>query len=62
MKKANLFSNTLWNSILAVSVIFTVFVLPVLPVESHRWLFRTFYSFIFIAAIFSLQNRSKLLE
>jgi voltage-gated potassium channel len=59
MKKENLFSNTFWNGILFVSVIFTVFVLPVLPVELHRWLFRTFYSLIFITAMFSLENRSK---
>lgn len=59
MKSKKLFSNTLWNGILAVSVIFTVFVLPALPVEMHRWLFRTFYSFIFVSALFTLENRNK---
>ncbi len=59
MKKINLFSISIWSTILVVSVFFSVFILPVLPVEWHRWLFRVAYSIIYVSAIFSLENRSK---
>jgi hypothetical protein len=44
---------------MVISVFFSVFVLPVLPVEWHRWLFRVAYSIIYVSAIFSLEKRSK---
>jgi hypothetical protein len=59
MKKINLLPTSTWSTILVVSVFFSVFILPVLPVEWHRWLFRVAYSIIYVSAIFSLENRSK---
>lgn len=59
MKKINLFSISIWSTIMVISVFFSVFVLPVLPVEWHRWLFRVAYSIIYVSAIFSLEKRSK---
>ena len=59
MKKINLLPTSIWSTILVISVFFSVFILPVLPVEWHRWLFRVAYSIIYVSAIFSLENRSK---
>ncbi len=59
MKKINLLPTSIWSTILVISVFFSVFILPVMPVEWHRWLFRGAYSIIYISAIFSLEKRSK---
>jgi hypothetical protein len=59
MMKIDIHSSSLWNSILVVSVIFTAFVLPVLPLEWQGILFRLAYSVVYISAIFSLNKRSK---
>ena len=59
MKKINLLSISIWSTILVISVFFSVFIMPLLPVESHRWLFRIAYSAIYFSAIFSLEKRSK---
>lgn len=59
MKKLNFLSISIWSTILVISVFFSVFILPVLPVEWHRWLFRVAYSIIYVSAIFSLEKRSK---
>jgi voltage-gated potassium channel len=61
MKKIDLKSVTLWNSILLLSVIFTTFVLPVMPGMWQKIIFRASYSIIYIAAIFSLEKRGKYL-
>ena len=61
MKKINLFSISIWSTILVVSVFFSVFILPVLPVEWHRWIFSVAFSIIYISAILSLERRSKYL-
>jgi hypothetical protein len=58
MKKINLFPTSIWSTILVISVFFSVFILPVMPVEWHRWLFRVAYSIIYVSAIFSLEKRS----
>lgn len=59
MKKINLFSTSIWNSILIVSVVFAAFVLPMLPVDWQIFIIRFAYSIIYISAIFSLEKRSK---
>ena len=46
-----------WSTALLISLIFTVFVLPVLPIFWQRTLFRTLYSIIYLAAILSLEKR-----
>lgn len=51
--------NSLWNSILLFSAIFTAFAVPVLPVHLHRILFSVAYTAIYISALFSLEKRSK---
>lgn len=61
MKKVNLFSISIWSTILVISVFFSVFILPVLPVEWHRWIFSVAFSVIYISAILSLEKRSKYL-
>ena len=50
-----------WNSVLVVSVIFTAFVLPVLPEEWQKTVFKLAYSVIYISALFSLNKRSKII-
>lgn len=59
MKKFNLINSSIWGGVLVISVFFAVFVLPVMPVDWHRWIFRAVYSIIYISAIFSLEKRSK---
>ena len=61
MIKINFQSVSLWNSILVVSVIFTAFVLPVLPEEWQKTVFKMAYSVIYISALFSLNKRSKII-
>ena len=51
-------STALWNTILLFSVIFAVFILPILPGVWHRSLFRTVYTFIYFSAILSLEKRN----
>ncbi len=59
MNKINIGSTSLWNSILLFSVVFTAFVVPILPVYLHRITFSAVYTAIYISAIFSLEKRSK---
>lgn len=60
--KRNIFgSPSLRNSILLVSVVFAVFVLPVMPGVWHRSLFRLVYTVIYISAILSLEKRNNYL-
>jgi len=59
MKRIYYGSPTFWNTLLLVSVVFSVFILPVLPVIWQRTLFRLVYSIIYISAILSLEKRSK---
>ncbi len=60
MKKAIDFGSTsLWNSVLLFSVVFTAFVIPVLPVHLHRGAFSFSYTAIYISAIYSLEKRSR---
>ena len=48
-----------WNVLLLVSVIFAAFVLPNLPFDLHRGIFRLVYSIIYLSAFFFLKKRSK---
>ena len=57
MKRINYGSSALWHTILLFTVIFAVFVLPVLPSVWHRSLIRTVYTIIYFSAILSLENR-----
>jgi len=59
MIKVDFHSSSLWNSILVVSVIFSAFVLPVLPVEWQGGVFSIAYIVIYISALFSLNKRRK---
>jgi voltage-gated potassium channel len=61
MKRILASINTTWNSLLLVSVIFVSFIMPILPVSGHHNVLRFAYSILYIAALFSLQNRSKFL-
>lgn len=61
MKKIDFGSTSLWNSILLVSVVFTAFVIPLLPVHMHVRAFNLAYTAIYILAIFSLEKRSRTL-
>lgn len=54
-------STALWNTILLFSVIFAVFLLPMLPAIWHRSLFRMVYTFIYFSAILSLEKRNNTL-
>jgi voltage-gated potassium channel len=58
MKRISWGSSTLWNTILLVAVIFAAFVLPILPVDWHRNIFRIIFTIIYFAAILSLEKRS----
>lgn len=57
MKRINYGSTALWHSILFFTVIFSVFVVPVLPSAWHRLLIRTGYTIIYFSAILSLEKR-----
>jgi voltage-gated potassium channel len=61
MKKINLGKSAVWNTLLLVSVIFAVFVLPVLPAGWNRSIFQSVFTIIYISAILSLERRSKYL-
>lgn len=52
-------STSIWNTILLVSVVFTAFVVPVLPANIHQNAFMLAYTVIYISAIFSLEKRGK---
>jgi voltage-gated potassium channel len=54
-------STALWSSLLLISVIFAVFVLPVLPVRYQQSVFRLVYTIIYFTAILSLEKRTKFL-
>lgn len=57
MKNINYRSTALWNTILLITVIFAVFVLPVLSSHLHRSLIRMAYTIIYFSAILSLEKR-----
>ena len=61
MDKTIFRSYIFWNSFLFISVLFSVFILPLLTVTWHQGLFRIVYSCIYFAAFFTLQKRSKYL-
>jgi len=49
-----------WSTVLLISVIFTAFIVPVLPFHLHSGAFIFAYSIIYISAFFSLRKRSKI--
>jgi voltage-gated potassium channel len=51
----------IWNAVLLISVIIAAFVVPVLPMNIQKVMFRCVYSLIYIAAIFSLEKRRKII-
>jgi voltage-gated potassium channel len=57
MKRINYGSSALWNTILLFTVIFAVFVLPVLSAHWHRPFIRITYSIIYFSALLSLEKR-----
>ncbi len=59
MKKLYSDSAPLRSSLLLLSLILAVFILPVIPGILQKTLFRVFYTFIYISAILSLDKRSK---
>jgi voltage-gated potassium channel len=59
MKKIDFSSTALWNSILLVSVVFTAFAIPILPVHLHVKAFNLAYTVIYISAIFSLEKQGR---
>jgi voltage-gated potassium channel len=61
MKRISYGSTAFWNTVLLFSVIFTVFILPVLPAIWHRSLFRFIYTVIYFSAILSLEKRGNFL-
>jgi voltage-gated potassium channel len=61
MERIRYGSPALWNTILLFSVIFAVFVLPVLPTVGQRYVFRIVYTFIYVSAILSLEKRNNYL-
>jgi voltage-gated potassium channel len=58
MKRIIYGSTALWNTFLLFSVIFAVFIMPVLPVIWQRSLFRAIYTLIYFSAILSLEKRN----
>ena len=58
MKKINWSSLTFWNTVLMITVIFAVFVLPVLPSILLKNLVGGVFTIIYISAILSLEKRS----
>lgn len=61
MGRFNFGTTSIWNSVLLISVIFTAFIVPVLPVHMHSGAFNLAYTVIYISAILSLKKRSKIL-
>lgn len=57
MKKINFGPASIWTTILIISVIFTAFILPALPVLWHHGLIRIVYSVMYISALFALEKR-----
>jgi voltage-gated potassium channel len=58
MKSIRYGSTALWSTILTCSVIFAVFVLPVLAVTFHHSFFKIIYSLIYLSAILSLEKKN----
>ena len=52
-------SSRVWNIVLFLSIIFATFILPAFPPYWHRSIFRLAYTIIYIAAIFSLNRKSR---
>jgi voltage-gated potassium channel len=48
-----------WDGTLLISVVFAAFVLPVLPLKWQGGLFRIAYTIIYVAAVLSLEKRSR---
>jgi voltage-gated potassium channel len=61
MKRIIYGSTALWNTVLLFSVVFSVFILPVLPGVWHKSFFRMIYTVIYFSAILSLDKRSNYL-
>jgi hypothetical protein len=61
MEKKIYNSEAVRSSLLLISLIFSVFILPILPGIWQKTMFRFFYTFIYLAAIMSLEKRSKYL-
>jgi voltage-gated potassium channel len=59
MKKLIDSSPALWNTLLLASLIFTLFILPMLPSVVQVFLLRPSYTFICLSAILSLDKRNK---
>jgi voltage-gated potassium channel len=58
MRVINIDPSPMWNSFLLFSVVFTVFVVPIFPVQLIKGVFGVAYTAIYISAIFSLEKRS----
>jgi voltage-gated potassium channel len=61
MKRFIYGSTAFWNTVLLFSVVFAVFVLPVMPAVWHKSLFRLIYTFVYFSAILSLEKRGNYL-
>lgn len=59
LKKFHLGTALQWDGTLLIAVIFSAFVLPILPLKWQGSLFRISYTIIYIAAVFSLEKRSR---
>lgn len=59
MKKLYSDSAPLRSTLLLISLILAVFILPIIPGILQKTLFRVFYTFIYLSAILSLNKRSK---
>jgi voltage-gated potassium channel len=58
MKRIYPDSIAIWSTVLLVSLIFTIFILPVLPPSIQKILLRILYSIIYISAILCLDKRN----
>jgi voltage-gated potassium channel len=58
MRSINLRAIAIWSTVLLVSLIFAIFILPVLPSEWQKTLLRILYSIIYISAILCLDKRN----
>ncbi|MEI7897274.1 MAG: ion channel [bacterium] len=61
MKRIFKSSIRIWHILLFASLLFAAFILPVLPPDWHKELFRVIYSIIYISAIMCLKKRSNFL-
>jgi voltage-gated potassium channel len=59
MIRIQLGSNALWSSLLMISVMFTAFIVPVMPVTAHKMMFMAVYTLICFTAIMSLKRKTK---